>query len=280
MPYVQGAGVHGVIHVADVYKSNNVYANNVQVALWQAPGTSEAFAFAVIADPVELEPGVGTAVETQTAAYIANPSSFYNPQAERNGVKGNFAPITVTEVSTGTNVPTPPTTAIAADIVPFLNHLLGEAGRGMWRESGQGGNPSNPNIVNIWKELGFPAIAYWQTDQTPWCMGFVNWVLKKCGYRWCKEAGAPAIKAKPSRWNATSVPINAGQPGDIVLWNFSHVSFILTADNGKYTFCGGNQTPSSGKNNNPADGDLTISWKSGWTPSRGSIDSIWRPSKS
>lgn len=280
MPYVPGAFVHSVRHIADVYKSENVYANNVQIALWQAPGTSAAFAFASIAEPVELVEGVGAVVEAQTADYIANPDSYYNQQAERNGVKGNFAPIPVTEVSTGTNSPVAPTTAIAADIVPFLNHVLGEAGRGMWRETGQGGKASNANIVNIWKELGFPASTYWTTDQTPWCMGFVNWILKQCGYRWCKEAGSRAIKEKPDRWNATSVPINAGQPGDIVLWSFGHVNFILTASNGKYTFCGGNQTPTSGKNNNPSDGDVTISWPSGWTQSRGSIDSIWRPSKS
>ena len=42
MPYVQGATAHGVIHVADVYHSNNVYVNNVPVALWDQPGPTSA----------------------------------------------------------------------------------------------------------------------------------------------------------------------------------------------------------------------------------------------
>lgn len=42
MPYVKGAGAHGVIHVDDVYKSNNVYINNVPVALWDQPGPTSA----------------------------------------------------------------------------------------------------------------------------------------------------------------------------------------------------------------------------------------------
>lgn len=42
MPYVKGAVVHGVVHVADVYRSNNVYVNNVPVALWDQPGPTSA----------------------------------------------------------------------------------------------------------------------------------------------------------------------------------------------------------------------------------------------
>jgi hypothetical protein len=42
MPYVPGAVVHGVVHVADVYRSNNVYVNNVPVALWDQPGPTSA----------------------------------------------------------------------------------------------------------------------------------------------------------------------------------------------------------------------------------------------
>lgn len=42
MPYVQGAKVHGVIHVADVYHSSNVFVNNVPVALWDEPGPTSA----------------------------------------------------------------------------------------------------------------------------------------------------------------------------------------------------------------------------------------------
>lgn len=42
MPYVKGAVVHGVTHVADVYHSNNVFVNFVEVALWNDPQGPEA----------------------------------------------------------------------------------------------------------------------------------------------------------------------------------------------------------------------------------------------
>lgn len=42
MPYVKGAVVHSVTHIADVYRSNNVYANNVPIALWDQPGPTSA----------------------------------------------------------------------------------------------------------------------------------------------------------------------------------------------------------------------------------------------
>jgi hypothetical protein len=42
MPYVPGPVVHGVTHIADVYHSNNVFVNNVPVALWDQPGPTSA----------------------------------------------------------------------------------------------------------------------------------------------------------------------------------------------------------------------------------------------
>ena len=54
MPYVPGAVVHGVTHIDDVYRSRNVYINNVSAALWLAPGTSAAFAGIKAAAPLEL----------------------------------------------------------------------------------------------------------------------------------------------------------------------------------------------------------------------------------
>jgi hypothetical protein len=42
MPYVVGAVVHGVKHVKDVYHSPNVYANFVNIALWNDPQGPEA----------------------------------------------------------------------------------------------------------------------------------------------------------------------------------------------------------------------------------------------
>lgn len=248
---------------------------NVNVA------SSAAFIGAVIAPEFEFAAGSEATVASTTTSYLSNPSSFSNPTAAENGVKQYYAPVAA-EVSTGTIAPSE---AAGTEIVPFLTSILTEAKDSLWRETGQGGKPSNKNITGIWVELGFPSRSPWNTDQTAWCMGFLNWVLKKTGYRWAQEAGSRALSAKPERWNATSVPISQAQPGDLVLWNFGHVNFVYAKSGDKLSFCGGNQTPTSGKNNNPDDGDVTVSWGGPtgatplWTESRGGITGIWRPSK-
>jgi hypothetical protein len=51
MPYVPGAKVHGVTHVADVYHSPTVFANFVNIALWNDPQSPEAAVLAAINSP-------------------------------------------------------------------------------------------------------------------------------------------------------------------------------------------------------------------------------------
>jgi len=66
MPYVPGAGAHGVVHVADVYNSPNVFANFIPVALWNDPaGTGEAAAISIaISSPTfQQESTVTEAIE-------------------------------------------------------------------------------------------------------------------------------------------------------------------------------------------------------------------------
>ncbi len=271
MPYVQGARVHGVVHVADVYHSSNVYANNVPIALWLEPGTSAGFVGVTINSAPTLNTAEVTAAAETTTAYVSNPDSFYNKEAARDGVKPNY-PGTPEDTTTSTGVVD---VATASGIIPFLTATLEEAGRGMWRESGQGGGTSNKNILKIWQALGFSG-SPWTTDQTAWCMGFVNFALKCSGKTYVQTASAKAIKQQPNRWGATQVTPATAQPGDIVLWKYSHVNFIYTLNNGKATFVGGNQTPTSGKNNNPSDGDVTISYAGGTPLTNPNIDSIWR----
>ena len=165
----------------------------------------------------------------------------------------------------------------AADGIPgFLGQLLAEANNNQWDETV---NPSNGNIIGIWKELGFPDTAYWKTDQTPWCAGFTNWVLKRTGYRYMQSARAYDFRDKTSLYGGVPVPLDQGQPGDIVVWNYSHVNFIYTSPRpGVYSFVGGNQSDkASATNNNPSGGTITNSWKGGWTRDRGRISGIFRP---
>ena len=279
MPYIQGAGT-----IDDVYHSPNVFANNVQIALWLSPGDSGAFQGVAIDASVEFpNPAKIVTATTIINNYVANPSAYQNNQAAYNGVKAQY-PGTVDDgmtQSTSTGLIAEASTSTGySDIIPALNSILEEAKRGMWRESGQKGRPSNPNILKIWQSLGYPNSSPWTTDQTPWCMGFVQYVLKLTGYRYVQTAWAYTIRDAPSKWNATQVRKEQAQPGDIALWSFGHVNFVYQNSGGRLSFVGGNQTPTSGKNNNPDDGDVTISWPGpACSPSNNTLIGCWRPSK-
>jgi hypothetical protein len=225
--------------------------------------------------PVEIEYKLEEENEAVTNDYVANPTKYYSPQAEENGVKPNVPP-TPKDSGKGQSLKSD---AAPTDIQVFLQKQLElTAQNGYWKETGMGGKPSNQNIVRIWSDLGFPNQGAWKSDQTAWCMGFVAWTLKQCGYRYFQTAGARAIRDSTSKFGATKVDIKDAQPGDIVLWDFSHVNFVYKNQNGKLSFVGGNQGGKS-RDNNPNSGDVTESWPSGWTPGRGGIAGIWRPSK-
>jgi hypothetical protein len=94
-----------------------------------------------------------------------------------------------------------------------------------------------------------------------------------------QSARAYDFRDKTSLYGGVPIPLSDGQPGDIVVWNYSHVNFIYTVPSpGVYSFVGGNQSDkASATNNNPSGGTITNSWKGGWTQSRGRISGIFRP---
>lgn len=279
MPYVKGSGsqsVSGLPAVEDVWHSPTVYANYVPIALWQPPVTS--------APKIVLTPQQETAVNLQIQQAIDNPAPV-GDTGEQVPDRYEGAPAGGVD-DLGTTIPQVDASAAnstaAADGIPgFLGQLLVEADAQQWDETGDRSSSSNGNIINIWKELGFPDSAYWRTDQTPWCAGFVNWVLKRTGYKYMQSARAYDFRDKTSVYGGVPVPLTDGQPGDIVVWNYSHVNFIYTSPSpGTYTFCGGNQKDSAGvADNNPSGGTITNSWKGGWTQNKGRISGIFRPVK-
>jgi len=271
MPFVPGLS-----GLSDVYRSYNVYANGVPVALWNNPQPSSASFAGLSVSPVpDLNAGTVAVSQAVVSSYVASPNSYYNATAETDGVKANF-PGAQDDGTTSTGVIN---TATFAGIIPALNVILSEASRGLWREHGQGAAQSNPNILNIWSNLGYPASGMWLTDQTPWCAGFVNFVLKTAGYKYVQTASAQAITTTPGRWGAVQVSKANAQPGDIAYWSYSHVNFVYTANAGKFSFVGGNQTPTGGSNN-PSDGDVTNSYPSGTVSTLPSWVSCWRPTQS
>jgi len=226
--------------------------------------------------PVKLKYTIDEENNARIEDYVKTPEKYANPTAEANECKRNFPGTPKTDEKGPSLI----SDAEPGDLYQWLKKQVEiTESNSYWRETGQNGAPSNMNIVRIWSDLGYPNTNYWRTDQTPWCMGFVNYALKQNGYRYCQEASSWAIQKNLLRWKATQVDPASAQPGDIVLWNFGHVNFVYENVGGKLSFVGGNQSPKN-KGNNPNDGDVTISWKGpAWTPQRGGIVGIWRPSK-
>lgn len=288
MAYIKGSGAQkdsSLPAVEDVYSSPNVFVNYVPVALHQSAVSP--------APAIILTPAQSAAIGAKIAEAIANPplsgdNGSQVPQryegAPAAGVDDMGTTTALVDASAANS------TAAANGIPGFLSQVLAEANNNQWDELGftppRGDTRpavvgKNPNILNLWRELGFPVStdAYWQDDQTPWCAGFVNWVLKRTGYKYMQSARAYDFQNKTSLYGGVPVPLSDGQPGDIVVWSYSHVNFIYTSPSpGTYTFVGGNQSDkASPTNNNPSGGTITHSHQYGWTQSRGKVTGIYRP---
>jgi len=101
------------------------------------------------------------------------------------------------------------------------------------------GPQHNMTIVNYAKEIG----AKWvNDDETPWCAIFMNWVLKRAGFKFTSSALARSFEKYSS-------PTLFPNPGDIVVfWRKSkesgvgHVGIFLGFDvDGDVFVLGGNQ---------------------------------------
>jgi len=294
-----GPGEHAAPTIPASGVNPNVYVAN-KLAIVQgdpatcgdpATGSGNVWIHEGFVPPIILTPEQAAAVDAAVAEAIANPPNVGDTGQQVPTVYEGAPAAGVDDL--GTNAPlvdrsAADSTASADQIPGFLSQVLAEANNNQWDEFGftpPKGDPrpavvgKNPNILNIWSELGFPATAYWQDDQTPWCAGFTNWVLKKTGYKYMQSAKAYDFRDKTSVYGGVPVPLDAGQPGDIVVWNYSHVNFIYTVPSpGVYTFVGGNQSDkASPTNNNPSGGTITNSWPGGWTQNRGRISGIFRP---
>lgn len=225
-------------------------------------------------------------INQQVLEYIKNPNAFYNKEAADGGVKENYQGTPDTS-GFGESLINPlnPNISNGSDLENWLEEQLSKtSANGFWIETGMGGADSNPNILNIWKDIGFGNKSPWNTDQTAWCMGFINYGLKQNGYRFVQTARAFDIRDRLGDFGATRIldPTQA-QPGDIALWKYSHVSFVYKNNNGALSFVGGNQKSRSGfgdNKNNPTQGDVSVSWPNGYTfPGDGSLIGIFRPTK-
>jgi hypothetical protein len=228
---------------------------------------------------VRIPQEVQEEIDNRITEYVKNPRVFYNQDAVDSGVKENYpgSPETPAEVGESLIQNYNPNITDGSDLRAWLAEQLEKTNsEGFWLETGMGGKPSNQNIIGIWDDLGFGRRGAWGTDQTPWCMGFINYALKQNGYRYVQTARAFDIRDRLNQYGAERVlNMTDAQPGDIALWSFSHVNFVYSNDNGNLSFVGGNQRPNSPlSDNNPSQGDVTIS-----NPPLNKLIGIYRPVK-
>ena len=129
------------------------------------------------------------------------------------------------------------------------------------------GEFQNQKILKICDDLGgLDEGELWQTDQQPWCMGFVNWVLKRAGYRYLQSAVAKHIHRTADYQSTQIINFKDAKCGDIAYWDISHVSFVYSNDTENYlmSFVGGNQ------NSNALEADLVVN-----NPTGGTVSHNW-----
>jgi hypothetical protein len=138
MPYVPGAFVHGVRHIADVYNSSNVYANFVPIALHNDPqGPEAAVLNAITAPTFKAENQTTEAVEgdadsdsTVAAEQKRLVEEGVLTQAEVDagngaGAKATATDTTVAVASTGTVDGSVTVSATVDDTVLYVSPLTG-----------------------------------------------------------------------------------------------------------------------------------------------------------
>lgn len=125
MPYIAGSG-----RIQDVYHSPNVYANNVLIALWQAPGGTGAYSLnvnapsVVIADPESIYVLEQTDVDSVDSTTSSTYETYVNNVVTQGVSSGVMSGATTSGTTIGTADTTPPpgapgstSTAVASQVV-------------------------------------------------------------------------------------------------------------------------------------------------------------------
>ena len=297
-PNSHGAG-ELIAHSNEVYADNILTVNHTPdtanadnkcpVPPHCAPETAKGSPNVCSGDPkkapiVVLPPPVVAKIELQVETYLAEPyvrpPGYVPTEDEKQQMEENLDD--TVDVEEGGDIIAEEEHQVYEDVCqPFdgvLDQHLLESSKDLWDETGMDAkyigtypngayeNPSNPKILKIWDDIGFRGSKVWETDQTPWCMGFINHVLKKSGYKYVQTARAFDIRDKMAKYEATEVSFEDAKCGDIALWKFSHVNFIYSNEDGRMSFVGGNQSDKARNDNNPSGGAVTHSWK-GTAPS-------------
>ncbi|MDI3284380.1 TIGR02594 family protein [Polyangium sp. 15x6] len=106
------------------------------------------------------------------------------------------------------------------------------------------GKAANPRIVEYHATTTLRA----KSDEIAWCASFVNWVLKKAGYKGTNSAAAASwVKwgsPTTARQGAITVIYNASAANSSLSTSGNHVGFLVRETSTHYVLLGGNQSNS------------------------------------
>lgn len=110
------------------------------------------------------------------------------------------------------------------------------------------GRAENPKIVKMW-QVGFTAIgqsnrlkeSVWKTENTPWCGGFMAWVMAESGLTHHIPNAFPLARS----WAKAGTALSKPAYGCVVVFsrgNMGHVGIVVGKDaKGNLMVLGGNQ---------------------------------------
>ena len=196
---------------------------------------------------VRLDPEINIENNRNLAKYLENPSDY-------RSIYTNAKPLMPPIVNSGSDLVLKNRVGEdlivindAADISQWFEKQLQLAAYGYWRESGVDlsgkRQPSNPNILNLWRNLGFMNEPWTMSDQSNWAMAFVNFGLKQNGYRYVQTPNPKDVELRIADYRFNRVNPDDAKPGDVALWNNDHINFVYKNVNRTLSFIGGAQPP-------------------------------------
>ena len=248
--------------VEDVYYSPNVYANGVQIALWQPPGTSGSPGGGFSVDlGAAAEPNLTPVTDLEKAEIARSAAGAFSADEIAVGLGGvGEVPQQGDPAATAPIASNVPGNNPYAKLCNLLNQFLNEANQGQWRETG-----SNPKIVACYSAAGRRIT---NDRGTPWCAGFATLALKL--------SGNPALATLSSRAYGrygTEVPLNDRSKwrlNDIVVFargpDTGHVGFYRgQTASGSVAILGGNQSDNLTQVGFRRGGMPIVAVRRGWT---------------
>lgn len=250
MPYKTGGTSQGNSsrpEVVDVFHSETVFANNVNIALWLEPeasptiGTPEPILVQLSTEQVESIQTSSAAATSQAEQEVGLAGKGEVPQSgplEKVTKDTNGATLSSSgPFGTPVNIdPNADPSQIFVLLGKNIDLCLSDAKAGAWKENG-----ANNRIIACYKSQGFNL----SSDSTPWCAAFAGAIMKRAGIESLKTLsslayrgfGTPVDLNDKSKWRLNDIVVFSRQGG-------GHIGFFrgYNPSNGSVLIAGGNQS--------------------------------------